>query len=91
MQQLSLSRTMAAGTQQDFVEQIAAGLRSDNPEDRENACSALVNTCCKGEEARTNLQPPSAATQRHRLQHAPTALQMASPTLFSTSPSPPSP
>jgi hypothetical protein len=62
MQQLSLSRTMAAGTQQDFVEQIAAGLRSDNAEDRENACSALVNTCCKGERAHTNLQPRAAAT-----------------------------
>jgi hypothetical protein len=49
VQQLSLSRTIAAGTQQDFVEQIASGLRSSSAEERENACSALVNVCSKGE------------------------------------------
>jgi hypothetical protein len=49
VQQLSLSRTMAAGTQQDFVSQIAMGLKSDSSEDRDNACSALVNICSKGE------------------------------------------
>lgn len=48
VQQLSLSRTIAAGTQQDFVGQIAIGLRSDSAEERENACSALVNICSKG-------------------------------------------
>lgn len=47
VQQLSLSRTIAAGTQQDFVGQIAIGLRSDSADERENACSALVNICSK--------------------------------------------
>jgi hypothetical protein len=49
VQQLSLNRTIASGTQQDFVAQIAMGLRSDSAEERENACSALVNVCSKGE------------------------------------------
>lgn len=49
VQQLSLSRTMASGTQHDFVSQIAMGLRSDNSDERENACAALVNVCSKGE------------------------------------------
>ena len=49
VQQLSLRRTMAAGTQHDIVAQIAAGLNSADAQERENACVSLSNVCGKGE------------------------------------------